>query len=42
MMLGLLLSAAISNVTAPVLLLAVVQPLLQEPPSPLADLAGFG
>ena len=33
MMLGLLLSAAISNVTAPVLLLAVVQPLLQEQPS---------
>jgi len=33
MLLGLLLSAAISNVTAPVLLLAVVQPLLQELPS---------
>jgi len=33
MLLGLLLSAAISNVTAPVLLLAVVQPLLQEQPS---------
>ena len=30
MLLGLLLSATISNVTAPVLLLTVVQPLLHE------------